>query len=68
MVVWIIIAIVFYLIIAGATAALWDLTHFRNEKWKDSLDGAFFVIFWIVCVPAWFLFSVGYVIMKKFGR
>ena len=67
MIAWIIVG-VFYLIIAGIVAAFWDLTHMKNEKWKDDLDGAFFVIFWIICVPAYFLFSIGYVIVKRIGR
>lgn len=64
MIAWIIVGI-FYLIIAGIVAAFWDLTHMKNEKWKD---GAFFVIFWIICVPTYFLFSIGYVIVKRIGR
>lgn len=63
-----IIAIVFYLIIAGIVAAFWDLTHYKNEKWKDNLDGTLFVFLWIICVPAYFLFSIGYVIVKRIGR
>lgn len=67
MIVWIIVS-VFYLIIAGIIAAFWDLIHRKNEKWKDGLGGIFFVIFWIICVPAYFLFSIGYVIIKRIGR
>ena len=44
MIAWIIVG-VFYLIIAGIVAAFWDLTHMKNEKWKDGLDGAFLLFF-----------------------
>ena len=67
MIAWIIIG-VFYLIIAGIVAAFWDLTHMKNEKWKDGLDGTLFVFLWIICVPVYILFSIGYVIIKRIGR
>ena len=67
MIAWIIVG-VFYLIIAGIVAAFWDLTHMKNEKWKDGLDGTLFVFLWIICVPVYILFSIGYVIIKRIGR